>query len=162
GLRLFGAPAGVTAGFLTATAEGVFSLARSPIPDVTLTLAITASMCALALAEFEHRRHALVALYGFAGLGFLSKGPAGLMPLACGGVAHGRRGPGRWVSGPGMPPLALLIVPGLGLALGAGGHRFGDDVLIKDLVMKYFGADGWHWQRLYEPVRQALTLFLPW
>jgi len=166
GLRLFGAPAGVTAGFLTATAEGVFSLARSPIPDVTLTLAITASMCALALAEFEHRRHALVALYGFAGLGFLSKGPAGLMPLAAAlayaVVAHGLKGPRRLVSLPGMTLLALLIVPWLGLALRAGGHRFVDDVLIKDLVMKYFGADGWHWQRLYEPVRQALTLFLPW
>src|SRR5262249_56755270 len=34
--------------------------------------------------------------------------------------------------------------------------------VIKALVWSCWGGEGWHGRRLYEPVRQALTLFLPW
>ena len=39
GGRLFGLAVGTCAGFIVATMVGAFSLARSPLPDMTLTLA---------------------------------------------------------------------------------------------------------------------------
>jgi len=166
GTRLFGERVGVTAGFITATTEGVFSLARSPVPDMTLTLAITAAVCAFALAELEQRRGALTAFYGLTGLAFLAKGPAGLIPLAAALAyelgLHGRRGPRRLLSAPGLVILALLIVPWPVLALQAGRDDFVREVLVKDMQGQYLGLRGWHWQRLVEPVIQGAMLLLPW
>jgi dolichol-phosphate mannosyltransferase len=166
GTRLFGRRVGLTAGFITATTAGVFSLARSPVPDMTLTLAITAAVGAFALAELEQRRGALSAFYAFTGLAFLAKGPAGLIPLAAALayelVMHGRRGPRRLVSAPGFVLLTLMIVPWPVLALHAGRHQFVREVLVKDMQWQYFGLRGWHWQRLIEPVFQGAVLLLPW
>jgi dolichol-phosphate mannosyltransferase len=166
GTRLFGKRVGLTAGFITATTEGVFSLAHSPVPDMTLTLAITAAMGAFALAELDEHRGALTAFYAFTGLAFLAKGPAGLIPLAAALayelVMRGRRGPRRLVSAPGFILLALLIVPWPVLALQAGRHQFVREVLVKDMQWQYFGLRGWHWQRLIEPVIQGTVLLLPW
>jgi len=166
GARLFGMQVGVTAGFMTATTVGVFSLARSPVPDMTLTVAITGAMCAFALAEVEGRRHALIAFYGFTGLAFLAKGPAGLISLATALayelVVHGPRGVRRLLSLPGLVLFILMTVPWPLLALQAGRHQFVHEVLAKDMHLNYFGFGGWRWQRLTEPLRQASTVLLPW
>lgn len=166
GTRLFGERVGLTAGFITATTVGVFSLARSPVPDMTLTLAITAAVGAFALAELEQRPGALPAFYAFTGFAFLAKGAAGLIPLAAALayelVVHGRRGPRRLLSVPGLILLALLIVPWPVLALQAGRHHFVREVLVKDMQWQYFGLRGWRWQQLTGPVIQGITLLLPW
>src|SRR5262249_17920072 len=79
--RLFAPAVGLTAGIVAATTVGLFAAGHVPLPDSTLTLAITAAMCAFLLA-LEGRRGALVAFYGLTGLAFLAKGPVGLIPLA--------------------------------------------------------------------------------
>ena len=166
GTRLFGRRVGWTAGFITVTTVGIFSLARSPVPDMTLTLGITAAVGAFALAELEQRRGALTAFYAFTGLAFLAKGPAGLIPLAAALayelMEHGRRGPRRLFSAPGLVLLGLLIVPWPVLALEARGQHFVRDVLVSDMQWQYFGLRGWHWRRLIEPVNQAIIVLFPW
>jgi 4-amino-4-deoxy-L-arabinose transferase-like glycosyltransferase len=166
GTRLFGHRIGSIAGFITATTVGIFSLARSTVPDMTLTLAITTAIGAFALAELEQRRGALTAFYCFTGLAFLAKGPAGLIPLAVALVyeivEHGWRGPRRLFSVPGLVLLGLLIVPWPILAYEARGHHFVRDVLVNDMQWQYFGLRGWHWWRLVEPVNQAVIVLSPW
>ncbi len=144
GVRLFGHAAGMTAGLVAATTVGLFALAHVPLPDTTLTLAITAAVCAFALFEFEQRRWALMALYVATGLAFLAKGPVGLIPL---GVAlvfrlrtHGWRGMTGLVSIPGLLVLGLLTVPWLLLAFQTGGHGFVQTVLVQDFQSTYFGS----------------------
>lgn len=166
GARLFGRRIGWTAGFITVTTVGIFSLARSAVPDMTLTLAITAAVGAFALAELEQRRGALIAFYAFTSLAFLAKGPAGLVPLAVALVyelvEHGWRGPRRLLSAPGLVILALLIVPWPILAFEAKGHHFVRDVLVSDMQWQYFGLRGWHWRRLTEPINQVVIVLAPW
>lgn len=166
GARLFGPTAGMISGFLCATTVGLFSMAHVPLPDTTLTLAITAAMCAFALAEFEHRRGALTAFYGATGLAFLAKGPVGLIPL---GVAlvfalvtSGWRGPRRLLSLPGLVLLGLLVIPWPLLALRTGGHGFVDTVVVNEVHGNYFGLDSLHWRRLTHPFELAATHLLPW
>src|SRR5262245_7770900 len=166
GSRLFSAAEGMTAGVVAATTAGVFSLARIPLPDMSLTLAITVAMGLFGLAELEQRRHALTAFYGVTGLAFLTKGPVGLMPLAAALgfqiLAHGPRGVARLVSVPGIALLALLTIPWPLLALHVARQQFVDDVLLKDMHANYFGLGDRQWRRLTEPIRQAVTVLLPW
>src|SRR5256886_10337016 len=51
GARVFSPGVGVVAGLLSATRAGMVDLARSPVPDMTLTMATTAAMAAFAAAE---------------------------------------------------------------------------------------------------------------
>jgi 4-amino-4-deoxy-L-arabinose transferase-like glycosyltransferase len=166
GARWFGVRAGFSAGFMTATTVGVFTLARSPAPDMTLTLATTAAMAALGAAELEGSRPALIAFYALTGLGFLAKGPAGLIPIASGVtyeiLMHGRKGPARLASLPGAIVLLLLTVPWPLLALQASRHQFVHDVLTKEMEANYLGARAWQWQHVLEPFRQAIVVTLPW
>jgi 4-amino-4-deoxy-L-arabinose transferase-like glycosyltransferase len=166
GARLFGRPAGLVAGFVTATTSGFYAFAHVPLPDTTLTLAVTAAMCAFVRAELEQRRRWLIAFYGATGLGFLVKGPVGLIPVAIALVfeliAHGWTGPRRLLSLPGLVLLGLLIVPWPLLALRAGGSTFVDKVLLKDMQDTYVGLAGLRWQRLTHPAVLAATHLLPW
>jgi 4-amino-4-deoxy-L-arabinose transferase-like glycosyltransferase len=166
GARLFGAWTGLTAGFVAATTGGLFALAHVPLPDTTVTLAITAAMCAFAVAEFEDRRRALVVFYGATGLAFLVKGPVGLLPIAAAlafeFLTRGSTGPRRLRSLPGVLLLGLLIVPWLVLAVQIGGSTFVDKVLLKDMQDTYVGLSGLRWQRLTRPVMLAVTHLLPW
>jgi 4-amino-4-deoxy-L-arabinose transferase-like glycosyltransferase len=166
GARLFAPAVGLTAGLVAATTVGLFSLAHVPLPDATLTLAMTGALCAFLLAEFEQRRAALIAFHGLTGLAFLAKGPVGLIPLAVAlafeFVAHGWSGPRRLVSLPGLLILGLLTIPWLLLALRTGGHGFVRDVLVQDFQSTYFGSVGHQWQRLAHPVRLAVEHLLPW
>ena len=164
--RWFGVGAGLAAGFMTATTVGVFTLARSALPDMTLTLAATAATCAFGAAELDRRPRALVVFYGLTGLAFLAKGPAGLIPLATAAaytiLLHGPRGLARLVSVPGFAVIAVLTVAWPVVALQANSHLFVHDVLTKDMEANYFGLLTWRWQRLVEPFRQAISLSLPW
>jgi 4-amino-4-deoxy-L-arabinose transferase-like glycosyltransferase len=166
GTRLLAPAVGLTAGLVAATTVGLFSLAHVPLPDTTLTLAITGAMCAFLLAEFEQRRGALTAFYGLTGLAFLAKGPVGLIPLAIALVleliTHGRGGLPRLFSLPGILILGLLTLPWLLLALRTGGQGFVRGVLVQDFQSTYFGSGGRHWLRLVHPIKLAVEHLLPW
>jgi 4-amino-4-deoxy-L-arabinose transferase-like glycosyltransferase len=166
GARLFAPAVGLTAGVLAATTVGLFSLAHVPLPDTTLTLAITGAMSAFLLAELEQRRGALIAFYGLTGLAFLAKGPVGLIPVAVALVfvllSHGWRGPRRLLSLPGLLLLGILTVPWPLLALETGRHDFVRDVLVQDFQSTYFGSGARRWQRLAHPLKLAVEHLLPW
>src|SRR6266446_5764079 len=61
GRRTFDAQVGLIAGLIAVTTAGVFSLARSPVPDMVLSCAMVAAMMAFVAAELESRPGALIA-----------------------------------------------------------------------------------------------------
>jgi len=166
GGRVFDADVGFTAGLIAVTTAGVFSLARSPVPDMALSLAMIAAMGAFVSAEFEGRRGALTVFYLLVGIAFWSKGPVGLLPLAITLVyevaTYGWSGPLRLASRPGLALLALLVVTWSGLALGVGRGAMVEKVVMNDYLRAYFMAGPSGRRGLLEPFKHALTISLPW
>src|SRR5206468_12987130 len=85
--RLFGADAGLAAALIVATTAGMFAMARSAVPDMTLSFGIVAAMAAFVAAELDGSRGAWLGFYGLVGLACWAKGPAGLLPIVV-VVAH--------------------------------------------------------------------------
>src|SRR5262245_60235773 len=130
GVRLFDRAVGLGAGLIAVTTAGVFSLARSPVPDMVLSLVVALAIAAFVRAEFENRPHALLAFYVLVGIAFWVKGPAGFLAL---GVAlvyelmvYGWAGLPRLVSPLGIGALALLAGGWAAMAGAAGGASFVD------------------------------------
>jgi 4-amino-4-deoxy-L-arabinose transferase-like glycosyltransferase len=165
GRRVFDAQIGFTAGLIVVTMAGVFSLARSPVPDMTLSCAMVAAMGAFVAAELERRPGALIAFYGLVGIAFWSKGPVGLLPLVVAAAyemaTYGWAGPLRLVSSPGLAILGLAVVAWSGLALGVGRGPIVTDVVVNDYGA-YFMAGSSARRGLFEPLGHALTILLPW
>lgn len=165
GRRVFDGQVGVIAGLIAVTTAGVFSLARSPVPDMTLSCAMVAAMVAFVAAELERRPGALIAFYVLVGVAFWSKGPVGLLPLVVAAlyeiVAHGWTGPLRLVSRAGLALVALAVVAWSGLALGVGRGTMVTDVVVNDYGA-YFMAGSSVRRALFEPLGHALTILLPW
>jgi 4-amino-4-deoxy-L-arabinose transferase-like glycosyltransferase len=63
GWRLWGGAVGLTAGFIAVTTHGVFTLARVPMPDMTLCFLLTAAMAVFVAAEFDDRRPLMLFFY---------------------------------------------------------------------------------------------------
>jgi 4-amino-4-deoxy-L-arabinose transferase-like glycosyltransferase len=166
GRSLFTAGVGITAGLIAVTTVGVFSLARSPVPDMTLLLALVAAMAAFVATEFEGRSRALPVFYLLVGVAFWAKGPAGLLPLvvavAYEVTTYGWSGPSRLSSRAGLVILAVVVGFWWALGLGAGQGGFVHDVVIGDMLQHYFTEGPWQWQTLFKPFGQAVTIFLPW
>jgi 4-amino-4-deoxy-L-arabinose transferase-like glycosyltransferase len=165
GRRVFDAQVGLIAGLMAVTTAGVFSLARSPVPDMTLSCAMVAAMGAFVAAELERRPGALIAFYGLVGIAFWSKGPVGLLPLVVAAVyemaTYGWAGPLRLVSSAGLAILGLAVVAWSGLALGVGRGPMVTDVVVNDYGA-YFIAGSSARRGLFEPLGHALTILLPW
>jgi len=166
GVRLFGSAVGVGAGLIVVTTAGVFSLARSPVPDMVLSLAVALAVAAFVLAEFENRPRALLAFYVLVGVAFWVKGPAGFLAL---GVAliyelmvYGLAGLRRLVSPLGIGILAILVGGWTAMAASAGGASFVDEVLTQDFVLAYFVSGPWGHGGLLHAVGQATSIMLPW
>jgi 4-amino-4-deoxy-L-arabinose transferase-like glycosyltransferase len=166
GARLFGSVVGVCAGLIVVTTAGVFSLARSPVPDMVLSLAMALAIVAFVLAEFESRPRALLAFYVLVGIAFWVKGPAGFLALAVALVyelmAYGWAGPRRLMSPLGIAILALLVGAWTAMAGTAGGASFVDEVLTQDFVLAYFVSGPWGHGGLFHAIGQALSILLPW
>jgi 4-amino-4-deoxy-L-arabinose transferase-like glycosyltransferase len=166
GRRLFQADVGLAAGLISVTMGGVFLLARSPIPDMTMAMAIVAAMVAFVAAEFDGRPGALFAFYLLVGVAFWVKGPAGLLPVAVALgyvlVTDGWSGTARLRSGAGFAVLALMVVGWSSLALADGRSAFVRNVVINDMAHGYFTRSHWRWVTLVEPFAQALAILLPW
>src|SRR5207245_1804310 len=113
--RVFGAGAGLAAGLIVATTAGVFAMARSAVPDMTLSFGIAAAMAAFVAAELDGRRGAWLGFYGLVGVACWAKGPAGLMPLvvvvAYQLAASGWRGLTRLRAGMGIAILGVVVAP---------------------------------------------------
>jgi 4-amino-4-deoxy-L-arabinose transferase-like glycosyltransferase len=165
GRRAFDAQVGFTAGLIAVTTAGVFSLARSPVPDMTLSCAMVAAIGAFVAAEFEGRPGALIAFYVLVGIAFWSKGPVGLLPLVIAVLyeiaTYGWAGPLRLASRTGLALLGVAVVAWSGLALGVGRGTMVDEVVVNDYGA-YFVAGSSVRRGLFEPLAHALTISLPW
>jgi 4-amino-4-deoxy-L-arabinose transferase-like glycosyltransferase len=165
GRRVFDAQVGFIAGLIVVTTAGVFSLARSPVPDMTLSCAMVAAMVAFVAAEVERRPGALIAFYVLVGVAFWSKGPVGLLPLVVAALyeipTHGWAGLLRLVSSAGLAILGLAVVAWSGLALGVGRETMVTEVVVNDYGA-YFMAGSSARRGLFEPLGHALTTLLPW
>jgi len=166
GARLFSHSTGVAAGLISVTTAGVFSLARSPVPDMVLSLAVALAIVAFVMAEFEGRPRALLAFYVLIAVAFWVKGPAGFLAL---GVAlvyelivYGWTGLRRLVSPIGIGVLTVSIAVWGWMASSAGGAAFVDEVLTQDFVLAYFTSGPWGRGGLLHAFGQALSILLPW
>jgi 4-amino-4-deoxy-L-arabinose transferase-like glycosyltransferase len=166
GRRVFDPEVGLAAGLIAVTTAGVFSLARSAVPDMTLSLALIAAVAAFVAVEFEGRRGALPVFYLMVAIAFWVKGPPGLLPLAVALVyevaAYGWSGPSRLGSPVGLAILALLVTAWSGLALGVGREGFIHDVVMNDYLRTYLMAGPWGSGSPLEALGHALTILLPW
>src|SRR2546425_8324781 len=111
---MFAATAGKYAALTAITTQGFFLHGRLPMPDMLMTLFITASLWMLwRMAEGAPR--AWLGFYAFVGLAFWAKGPGGFLPLIV-AVARAGGGPGarprRAVElPPGVPPFPAVGAP---------------------------------------------------
>jgi 4-amino-4-deoxy-L-arabinose transferase-like glycosyltransferase len=165
--RLFGADAATIAGLTSVTMYGVLTLARTPLPDMTLCAELTAATAAYVAAEFDDQRRWLVAFYALVGMAIWTKGPVGFLPLVVvlldTIVTHGWAGLSRLVSTPGLLLLMGLLVPWWTLAVTVeGGERFWIDVARNDWLLWYVPTHGWSWRIATEAVSQTFTILLPW
>jgi 4-amino-4-deoxy-L-arabinose transferase-like glycosyltransferase len=166
GRRLFGAAAGLVAGLVVVTTVGVFSFAHSAMPDMALLLALTGAMAAYVAAELGGSAVSLVTFYGLVGIACLTKGAAGLLPVAIVLVytitVRGVARLGRVVSIPGLVLLLIIAVPWWIVAAVAGRGRFASEVVVHDQFLWYFRMTGRHWQAVVEPITHAVAITLPW
>jgi len=166
GVRLFDRDVGLGAGLILVTTAGVFSLARSPVPDMVLSLAVALAIAAFVMAEFEDRPHTLLAFYALVGIAFWVKGPAGFLALGVALVyelmAYGWAGLRRLLSPLGIGILALLAGSWMALAGSVGGVSFVDEVLTQDFVLAYFVSGPWGNGGLLHAIGQAISILLPW
>ena len=82
GRRWYDEPTGLLAGAIVATNVGYFSIGRMALPDLPLTFCITLAIWAAFVSTLEYerspRKFVVLAALGM-GLGFLMKGPVGLV-----------------------------------------------------------------------------------
>jgi len=164
--RLFEPGVALVAGVMVATTAGMYALARSPVPDMTLACGIVAAVCAFVAAELDGHRGAWLGFYVLVGLACWVKGPAGLLPLvvalAYELTAFGWRGLTRMRAGVGVAILLILIAPWWALAASAGRGQFVHDVVRADMLQGYNPLRGLAWHRIVAPLGAAATILFPW
>jgi 4-amino-4-deoxy-L-arabinose transferase-like glycosyltransferase len=166
GRRLFGPQVGIVAGLVAVTSVGVFSFAHSAMPDMALLLALTGAMAAFAALEVGGPSAYLVGFYALVGIACMTKGAAGLLPLAIVLVytitVRGIAGLRRLWSAPGLALLLVIAVPWWVLAAVAGRERFVKEIVMRDQLLWYFRTAGWNWRMITEPIGHAVAITLPW
>ena len=164
--RLFEPEVALAAGVMVATTAGMYALARSPVPDMTLACGIVGAMAAFVAAELHGRRGAWLTFYVLVGVACWVKGPAGLLPLvvalAYELTAFGWRGATRMRAGIGLAILVILIAPWWALAAHAGREQFVHDVVRADMMQGYNPLRALAWHRIVEPLSAAATILFPW
>jgi len=164
--RLFGADAGLAAALIVATTAGMFAMARSAVPDMTLSFGIVAAMAAFVAAELDGSRGAWVGFYALVAMAFWAKGPAGLLPIVIVIVyewaIRGWRGLARMRPGVGAVIVVLLVAPWWLLAAHVGREQFLRDVVRNDMMQGYSPLRALTWDRAIQPFNAAVTIVLPW
>lgn len=163
GREMFGVETGRYAALAAITTQGFFLHGRLPMPDMLMTLFITASLWMLWRMTCGAPR-AWLAFYALVGLAFWAKGPAGFLPLAVAlAWAAAGRSPGRWRAlrlPVGLPLLAAIVAPWalLGLARHAEGLR---RAVIQDQLLWYL-PQALHPGVVAEPVQNTFGILFPW
>ncbi|HEU5197315.1 MAG TPA: glycosyltransferase family 39 protein [Methylomirabilota bacterium] len=166
GRRLWDQAVGLTAGFVVLTMHGVFTQARTAMPDIVLCLAMTGAMAAHAAAEFGGRRNAMMGCHVLLALGFMAKGPVAALGLAVIAAHALITGEGSWWRR--LTPLrsSFVIVPLIGpwwiAAFSRRGGEFVHDTVIVDWLQWFDPSVRVGWHALLSPFVQTLTIVLPW
>src|SRR5438309_880748 len=138
GRRLFDAAAGIVAGLIAVTTVGVLGGSAT----------------------------SLISFYALVGIACLTKGAAGLLPVAIVLVytitVRGIARLGRLVSVPGFVLLLIIAVPWWIVAAVAGRGRFTNEIVLQDQFLWYFRMAGRQWQAIVEPITHAVAITLPW
>src|SRR5499426_911462 len=164
--RLFEPGVALVAGVMVATTAGMYALARSPVPDMTLACGLLDPVGAFVAAELDGHRGAWLGFYVLVGLACWVKGPAGLLPLlvalAYEVTAFGWRGITHMRAGAGVAILVILIAPWWALAVSAGRGQFTHDVVRADMLQGYNPLRALAWHRIVGPLGAAATTLFPW
>jgi 4-amino-4-deoxy-L-arabinose transferase-like glycosyltransferase len=166
GARLWSGTVGLMAGFIVLTTHGVFSMARVPMPDIVLCLALTAALAAFVAADFGGRSRLTLACYLLLGLGFLVKGPVALLGLAVIVVylawKGDRPGLGRLRALRGALVIAPVIAPWWIVALASRGPKAVQDNVVIDWLQWYRPFAHVTARGAVEPFGEALAILFPW
>lgn len=164
GRSMFGVAVGRAAALVALTTQGWFLHARLPMPDMLLTLFITASLAMFWRVVAGRPGRNWLAFYGLTALAFWAKGAAGLMPLAVALVyAIVTRRRARWHDlhlPVGLALVALLIAPWW-IA-----QWLSDVAATRAVVMEDYA--GWYvpraltLTRFTEPVQHVVGILFPW
>jgi 4-amino-4-deoxy-L-arabinose transferase-like glycosyltransferase len=143
GARLYGAAAGLSAGFVLATSLLSFAYARAASMDMLLAahLTVAIGLAALALLGVAGRL-AIPTAWGFMALACLAKGPLGLLlpGLVIGAHAASERSPAslrRFLSPAGIAVFAALAAPWYGAILAAQGRHFVEVFLLNHNLQRF-------------------------
>jgi 4-amino-4-deoxy-L-arabinose transferase-like glycosyltransferase len=166
GWRLSGPTSALIAGFVAVTTHGVFTLARTPTPDMVLCLFLTAAMTAFVASRFGERRALMVACYALLGLGLWAKGPPALMGVlilvAVGGSTEGWVGLRRL----GLPWGLLIVVGSIApwwiVSARRGGAHFWSSTVATDWIAWYLPSGDQGWRAFTDPLGQTFAVLLPW
>src|SRR5438477_3878220 len=136
GRRVWDQAVGLTAGFVVLTMHGVFTQARTTMPDIVLCLAMTGAMAAFVAAEFGARPRMMLVCHLLLAIGFLAKGPAALLGLGVIAVHGLLTREGQWwrrlapLQGAGV--IVLVIGPWWLTAINSRGSGFVRDTVVTD------------------------------
>lgn len=160
---LFGVRAGRVAALVAMTTQGLFFHAHLALPDVLMTCFMTASLWMLVRMGQGRPGPWWIGFYGFAGLAFWAKGPAGLLPLAV-GLVHGvmTRSRRTWSLrlAPGLPLVLGIIAPWWLLGALADRRAMTDVVMVDNLAWYLPRSTGL--AAVIAPLRNALVALAPW
>jgi 4-amino-4-deoxy-L-arabinose transferase-like glycosyltransferase len=168
GARLYGAPAGLHAGFLLATTPLFFLYGRAASMDMLLAAAVTASVAFLALGLLGVAgRAAIPAAYACAGVATLAKGPLGfLLPgLVLVGYALLRRDAG--ILRRAFSPLGILLFlavagPWYAAVYADQGRHFVDVFLLNHNLARFTSTVHNHPGPVFYYVPVLIGLVFPW
>ena len=166
GRRLWDQAVGLTAGFVVLTMHGVFTQARTTMPDIVLCLAMTGAMAAFVAAEFGARPRMMLVCHLLLAVGFLAKGPAALLGLVVIAV-HGlvtREGPWlrRLTRLQGAVAIVPVIAPWWLIAAASRGAGFVQDTVVTDWLAWFQPSGRVNASGLLTPLAQTLAIVLPW
>ena len=166
GRRLWDQAVGLTAGFVVLTMHGVFTQARTAMPDIVLCLAMTGAMAVFVGSDFGARPRVMLLCHLFLALGFLAKGPAALLGLVVIAV-HGlvaREGPWwrRLAPLQGAGIIVLVVAPWWLIAMSSRGSGFVHDTVVTDWLQWFEPFARLNPRALLTPFEQTLAIVLPW
>jgi 4-amino-4-deoxy-L-arabinose transferase-like glycosyltransferase len=162
GRDLFGPEAGGFAALVATTTQGLFVHAHLALPDILMTCFITASLWTLARMTRE-RPNAWIGFYGFAGLAFWAKGPAGLLPLAIAlvyGLATRSRRAWSLRLAPGLPLVGVAVGLWWFLGMLSSSQAMAQAVVTDQLA--WYRPQAPSLAAITAPLRNSFGVLFPW
>jgi 4-amino-4-deoxy-L-arabinose transferase-like glycosyltransferase len=163
GREMFGVAAGKYAALIAVTTQGIVLMSRIPMPDMLMTMFITASLWML-WRMARGAPGAWIGFYVFVGLAFWAKGPGGFLPLVVAfawAATRWSRASWRALSLPlGLPLLALVVAPWplVRLFNHAAGLR---QAVVHNQILWYLPQE-FRAGMVAEPIQNAFGILFPW